>query len=101
MFKVIFILVLATDHGWIHSEMKFDTLNECETAGEQIVKNVWKTRVASSYTCIEKHVKEEKKKKIKCSIENRYDYVNNHTHNSNAGSMDGYPYPTSFTCIEE
>lgn len=96
MFKVIFILLLVNDHGGINSDLMFDTLNECQTAGEQIVRDVRKTRVAASYTCIEKHVKEEKKKKIKCSIENRYDYNNKHT-----SQMMGYPYPASFTCIEE
>lgn len=96
MFKVIFILLLVNDHGGINSDLMFNTLNECETAGKQTVSTMKKSRLSCSYTCIEKHVKEEKKKKIKCSIENRYDYNNKHT-----VQMMGYPYPTSFTCTEE
>ena len=95
MFKIIFVLVINAYHGGM-TTIDFNTLQQCETAKEQIQK----TAARGSHlgmTCIEKQVP---LKKTNCKIVNNFSYRNNNNR-FNASNLDGYPYPIALECVEK
>ena len=91
MFKIIFVLVINAYHGGM-TTIEFTTLQQCETAKEQITETA-KGVIRFSSVCIEKQIPI---KKTKCKIVNSTDY-----RNSVNTSMNQYPYPVALECIEE
>lgn len=88
MFKIIFVLVLFnTYHGGM-TTIDFTTLQQCETAKQQIKA----TKSGGAYlsaACVEKQVPI---KKTKCTISNEtVPFVHGYK----------YPYPVALECVEE
>lgn len=84
MFKMIFVLVLNAYHGGI-TTIDFTTLQQCETAKEQIQATAKK---GSSFgaVCIEKQVP---LKRTRCKFSNEF------------ARSSGNFYPVSLECVEE
>ncbi len=92
--NIVFVLVMLMYNGGINTDLTFSTLQQCETVAAQAKKN----GVYRSF-CVEKQVPKEKKKTLRCKIENRTDYYNGHSgYNKN---LEGYPYPVGISCVEE
>lgn len=96
--KTVFVLLAlvlgGTGHKWTMID-KFDSQQECQAVAEEIKAKNKGTKTL----CYEKH---EKKFKMNCKIKNNY----SHRHPSGAttgvnSSMNSYPYPESFSCVEE
>ena len=98
MLKLIFVLVLNSYHGGLNTDLHFDTLAKCESAKHQIMTDTHSRSGGSmGATCLEMQVKP---KKLKCTINNRTDYIN--PHNAiRSSNLDGYPYPVGVECTEE
>lgn len=91
--SIVFILVMMELHGYINTNLTFNTLQQCETVAAQAKKNgIYKA------FCVEK---QEKKKKLNCKVENRTDYWNPHNGSTNVHALDYYPYPVGISCVEE
>lgn len=84
MFKFIFVLVINAYHGGM-TTIDFTTLQECETAKEQ-VKATTRDGARIGAVCIEKKVPI---KKTKCKVSNEF-----------ARSSGNY-YPVALECVEE
>ena len=95
MFKIIFVLVVNAYNGGM-TTLDFTTLQQCETAKEQ-VKKLGKGVSFISAVCIEKQIP---LKKTKCKIVNDFSY-RNENNRRDVSNLDGYPYPVAFECIEE
>jgi len=91
MFKIIFVLVINAYHGGM-TTIEFTTLQQCETAREQITETA-KGVIRFSAVCIEKQVP---LKKTKCKIINDFSY-----RNTTYETLTGYPYPVALECVEE
>ena len=94
MFKIIFVLVINAYNGGM-TTIDFTTLQQCETAKEQVIKMSGKNNGLFSIgaVCIEKQVPI---KKTKCKIVNSTDYRNKIN-----GVMEAYPYPVALECVGE
>lgn len=94
MIKIIFVLIINAYNGGM-TTIDFTTLQQCETAREQVKNMTGKKDAPFSIgaVCIEKQVPV---KKTKCKIVNSTDY-----RNSVNSSMVAYPYPVSLECVEE
>lgn len=84
MFKIIFVLVINAYHGGL-TTIDFATLQQCETAKEQ-VKTTVKAGANLGAVCIEKKVP---LKRTKCKFANEF------------ARSSGNFYPVSFECVEE
>ena len=84
MFKIIFVLVINVYHGGL-TTIDFATLQQCETAKEQ-VKTIVKAGANLGAVCIEKKVP---LKRTKCKIANEF------------ARSSGNFYPVSLECVEE
>ena len=91
MFKIIFVLVINAYHDGM-TTIDFTTLQQCETAREQIIETA-KGVIRFSAVCIEKQVP---LKKTKCKIINDFSY-----RNTTYETLTGYPYPVALECVEE
>lgn len=91
---VVFVLIMTLYHGGINTDLTFPTLQQCETVAATARK---KAGIEHAF-CIEK---QEKKKKLNCTIENRTDYWNPHNGSTNVHALDYYPYPVGISCVEE
>lgn len=96
MFKIIFVLVINAYNGGM-TTLDFTTLQQCETAKEQ-VKKLGKGVSFISAVCIEKQIP---LKKTKCKIVNDFSYQNQSKSYKDFKHLDGYPYPVALECIEE
>lgn len=91
--SIVFILVMMELHGYINTNLAFNTLQQCETVAEQAKQNgIYKA------FCVEQQLK---KKRLNCKIENRTDYVNHVNSTAKSHNLDYYPYPVGFSCVEE
>lgn len=98
MFNIIFVLVISGYAGGINTDLHFSTMSQCETAKMQIYSNAAKGNFAGM-TCVEMRVPV---KKTKCKVINDFSYQNPHYRSSTTVlSMDNYPYPIAFECVEE
>ena len=99
MIKTIFVLVLMNTQGGINADLHFPTLQQCEQVKTTLLAvHPNKGNIAFiTGECVEQQVKS---RKLKCSIENKTDYVNSRS-DLRAKNMEGYPYPVGFTCVEE
>ena len=102
MIKTIFVLVIVyLGQGGVDTRLTFQDLQQCEAARSSLHSAI-PTNVKGSLksVCIKQEIPVERPRKLKCSIENKTDYKNPRNF---AGSvnMDKYPYPVSFTCVEE
>jgi hypothetical protein len=84
MFKIIFVLVINAYHGGL-TTIDFATLQQCETAKEQ-VKTTVKAGANLGAVCIEKKVP---LKRTKCKFANEF------------ARSSGNFYPVSLECVEE
>lgn len=96
MLKIIFVLVLFDAYHGGMTTIDFTTLQQCETAKEQI-KATKSDGAYLSAACVEKQIPI---KKTKCKIVNDFSYHNSHSR-ANAANLDGYPYPVALECVEE
>jgi hypothetical protein len=85
MFKLIFVLVINAYHGGM-TTIDFTTLQQCETAKEQI-KATERGGAHLGAVCIEKKVPI---KKTRCKVSNEFSRVGT-----------GHYYPVSLECAEE
>ena len=93
MFKIIFVLVINAYHGGM-TTIDFPTLQQCETAKEQV-----QATSRSGAVCIEKQVQ---LKKTKCKIINDFSYRNhNGSGYPSSNNLDNYPYPVALECVEQ
>lgn len=97
MIKLVFILVINSYNGGVNTDLHFDTLAKCEAAKKQIHQEAFKGNSTFRATCLEMQVKP---KKLKCTINNRTDYINPHN-TIRSSNLDGYPYPVGVECVEE
>jgi len=95
MFKLIFVLVINS-HNVGMTTIDFTTLQQCETAKEQI-KKLGKGVSFVNAVCIKKQIP---LKKTKCKIVNDFSY-RNENHRRDVTNLDGYPYPVALECVEE
>ena len=84
MFKIIFVLVINAYHGGL-TTIDFATLQQCETAKEQ-VKTTVKAGANLGAVCIEKKVP---LKRTRCKFANEF------------ARSSGNFYPVSLECVEE
>jgi hypothetical protein len=84
MFKIIFVLVINAYHGGL-TTIDFATLQQCETAKEQ-VKTTVKAGANLGAVCIEKKVP---LKRTKCKFANEF------------ARSSGNFYPVALECVEE
>jgi hypothetical protein len=96
MFKIIFVLIINAYDGGM-TTLDFTTLQQCETAKEQ-VKKLGKGVSFISAVCIEKQIP---LKKTKCKIVNDFSYQNKSKSIQVFKNLDGYPYPVALECVEE
>lgn len=102
MIKTIFVLVIVyLGQGGVDTRLTFQDLQQCEAARSTLHSAI-PTNVKGSLksVCIKQEVPVEKPRKIKCSIENKTDYQSTRAGSYNQ-NMERYPYPVSFTCVEE
>lgn len=97
MFKIIFVLLINADNGGM-TTIDFTTLQQCETAREQ-VQATTKSGASVGSVCIEKQVP---LKKTKCKIINDNSYKNhNGSGYPSSNNLDNYPYPVALECVEQ
>jgi hypothetical protein len=94
MIKTIFVLVIVyLGQGGVDTRLTFQDLQQCEAARSSLHPSL-------KAVCIKQEIPVEKPRKIKCSIENKTDYQSTRAGAYNQ-NMERYPYPVSFTCVEE